>query len=90
MAVRARLIAWGIVVLTVACIPLTTLVVSQPHSGSLSIEDELSSPLAWMGVLAFSIVGALVVSRHPSSSRLPSAAPHEASGWSIQVWLRWP
>jgi hypothetical protein len=68
MAVRARFIAWGIVVLTVACIPLTTLVVSQPHRGSISIEDELSSPLAWMGVLAFSIVGALVVSRHPSHS----------------------
>lgn len=62
---RARVVAWGSVVLTAACIPLTDVVISQPHRAPLSIQDELSSPLAWVGVLAFSIVGALVVSRHP-------------------------
>ena len=62
---RARFVAWGSVALTVACIPLTDLVISQPHRAPLSIQDELSSPFAWVGVLAFSIVGALVVSRHP-------------------------
>ena len=72
---RARLVAWGSVVLTAACIPLTGLIISQPHRLPLSIEDELSSPLAWVGVLAFSIVGALVVSRHP----------HHLVGWIISV-----
>lgn len=62
---RARVVAWSIVGLTVACIPLTSIVISQPHRGPLSIENELSSPFAWVGVLAFSIVGVLIVSRHP-------------------------
>jgi hypothetical protein len=62
---RARVLAWGSVALTVACIPLAGLVISQPHRGQLSIESELSTPFAWVGVLAFSIVGALIVSRHP-------------------------
>ena len=62
---RARVAAWVIVALTIACIPLTSLVLSQPHRAHLSIEDELGSPFAWVGVLAFSIVGALIVSRHP-------------------------
>jgi hypothetical protein len=56
---------WSCVGLTALCIPLTALVISQPHHGALSIEDELRSPLAWVGVLAFSVVGALIVSRHP-------------------------
>jgi len=66
MVVRmARSVAWGGVVLTAACIPLAGLIISQPHRLPLSIEDELRSPFAWVGVLAFSIVGALIVSRHP-------------------------
>ena len=76
MVVRsARFVAWGCVVLTAACIPLASLIISQPHGLPLSIEDELSSPFAWVGVLAFSIVGALVVSRHP----------HHLVGWIFSV-----
>jgi hypothetical protein len=63
--VKARAIGWGIVALTAMCIPLFSLIIGQPHRGSLSIEDELGSPFAWVGVLAFSVVGALIISRHP-------------------------
>lgn len=61
----ARRVAWVVVALAVACIPVTKLIVSQPHPGTLDIEGEFGGPLSWLGFLAFAVVGGLVVSRHP-------------------------
>jgi hypothetical protein len=62
---RARRLGWVAAGLAVVCIPVTKLIVSQPHPGTLDIEGEFGSPLSWLGFLAFSVVGALIVSRHP-------------------------
>jgi hypothetical protein len=61
---RARLLAWSIVALTTATIPMVRLIVAQPHPGRLGMEGEEGTPLVYIGVLAFSIVGALIVSQH--------------------------
>jgi hypothetical protein len=62
---RARVIAWSSVALTAATLPAMQMVLARPHPGQLGIEGEGSTPFAYVGLLAFSIVGALIVSRHP-------------------------
>ncbi len=61
----ARLLAWGSVGATIAAIPLVRLIIAQPHPGQLGMEGKEGTPLVYVGVLAFSIVGALIVSQHP-------------------------
>ncbi len=61
----ARLLAWGSVGATIAAIPSARLIIAQPHPGQLGMEGSEGTPLVYVGVLAFSIVGALIVSRHP-------------------------
>jgi len=48
-----------------AAIPSARLIITQPHPGQLGMEGSEGTPLVYVGVLAFSIVGALIVSRHP-------------------------
>jgi hypothetical protein len=59
------MLAWTSVALTVATILMVRVVVAQPHPGRLGMEGTEGTPLAYVGVLAFSIVGALIVSSHP-------------------------
>ena len=61
----ARALAWGSVGATITTIPSARLIIAQPHPGQLGMEGSEGTPLVYVGVLAFSIVGALIVSRHP-------------------------
>ncbi len=61
----ARALAWGSVGATITTIPSARLIIAQPHPGQLGMEGSEGTPLVYIGVLAFSIVGALIVSRHP-------------------------
>ncbi len=61
----ARLLAWGSAGATIAAIPAARMIIAQPHPGRLGMEGSEGTPLVYVGVLAFSIVGALIVSRHP-------------------------
>ena len=61
----ARVLAWAMVGVSVATIPMARLIVTQPHPGRLAMEGAQGTPLVYVGVLSFSIVGALIVSRHP-------------------------
>ncbi len=60
----ARALAWGSIGVTVAAIPTVRLIIAKPHPGHLGVEGSEGTPLVYVGVLAFSIVGALIVSRH--------------------------
>ena len=60
----ARALAWGSVGATITTIPSARLIIAQPHPGQLGMEGSEGTPLVYVGVLAFSIVGALIVSRH--------------------------
>ena len=61
----ARPLAWGSVGATIAAVPSVRLIIAQPHPGQLGMEGSEGTPLVYFGILAFSIVGALIVSRHP-------------------------
>jgi hypothetical protein len=65
-----------------ATIPLVRLIIAQPHPGRLGMEGDEGTPLVYVGVLAFSIVGALIVSRHP---RHPVGWIFCASGVSVAL-----
>ena len=65
---RALLIAWGCVALTVVCVPLASVLISNAQPGSLGIAAELRTPFPWVGILAFAFVGALIVSHHPDQA----------------------
>jgi hypothetical protein len=71
----ARALAWGSVGVTVAAIPTVRLIIAQPHPGQLGAEGSEGTPLVYVGVLAFSIVGALIISRHT----------HHLVGWIFCV-----
>ena len=62
---RARVLAWGSVALTIATLPVSYAIIAQPHPVVLDFEKKGSAALVYIGILAFSIVGALIVSRHP-------------------------
>src|SRR2546427_2389774 len=62
---RARVLAWSSVAVTIATIPVSYLIIARPHPVLLQFEKEGSPLFVYVGVLAFSIVGALIVSRHP-------------------------
>src|SRR5256886_10939248 len=62
---RARLLGWLGLGLTLACIPLTALMLSQHLRAFLPAAAIWSTVVAFIGAVAFSLVGALIVSQHP-------------------------
>src|SRR5256886_16267421 len=72
---RARLLGWLGLVLTLACIPLTALMLSQHLRAFLPAAALLSTVVAFIGAVAFSLVGALIVSQHP----------RHAIGWTFAL-----
>jgi hypothetical protein len=70
---RARRLGWLAFALTLACIPLTALMLSQHLRAFLPAESIWSTVVVFVGAVAFSVVGALIVSQHP----------HHAIGWTF-------
>ena len=64
-AQRARLLGWLGLGLTLVCIPLTVLMLSQHLRAFLPGAAIWSTVVAFIGAVAFSLVGALIVSQHP-------------------------
>ena len=64
-AQRARLLGWLGFGLTLVCIPLTVLMLSQHLRAFLPGAAIWSTVVAFIGAVAFSLVGALIVSQHP-------------------------
>src|SRR2546421_8419987 len=64
-AQRARLLGWLAFGLTLVCIPLTVLMLSQHLRAFLPGAAIWSTVVAFIGAVAFSLVGALIVSQHP-------------------------
>src|SRR3989442_15834570 len=64
-AQRARLLGWLGFGLTLACIPLTVFMLSQHLRAFLPGAAIWSTVVAFIGAVAFSVVGALIVSQHP-------------------------
>jgi len=64
-AQRVRIIGWALFGLTVACIPLTAFMFSRPGPNPPTSSDLVSAVIAFIGAIAFSGVGALIVSQHP-------------------------
>jgi hypothetical protein len=75
MTPRARPIAWALFVVTVASIPVTTFILTRPLREPLSSQDAWSIGGAFLGAVAFSGVGALILSRHP----------RHAIGWTFSL-----
>ena len=74
-AQRARRIAWICVALTIASIPATAWMLSQPLHTPLTTQDVWSAIGSFIGAVAFSVVGALILSRHP----------RHAIGWTFTL-----
>ena len=70
---RARRLGWLAFALTLACIPLTALMLSQHLRAFLAAESIWSTVVVFVGAVAFSVTGALIVSQHP----------HHAIGWTF-------
>ena len=70
---RARRLGWLAFALTLACIPLTALMLSQHLRAFLAAESIWSTVVVFVGAVAFSVTGALIVSQHP----------HPAIGWTF-------
>ena len=64
-AQRARLLGWLGFGLALVCIPLTVLMLSQHLRAFLPGAAIWSTVVAFIGAVAFSLVGALIVSQHP-------------------------
>ena len=63
-AQRARLLGWLGLGLTLVCIPLTVLMLSQHLRAFLPGAAIWSTVVAFIGAVAFSLVGAMIVSQH--------------------------
>jgi GAF domain-containing protein len=72
---RARNIAWICFGLTVAFIPLSSWMLRQPLRNPLTTQEAWSIVGAFIGAVAFSVVGALILSRHP----------RHAIGWTFTL-----
>jgi hypothetical protein len=72
---RARSLGWLGFGLTVASVPLTAWMLSQPLRAALPASAIWGTALSIVGALAFSAVGALIVSRYP----------HHAIGWIFNL-----
>src|SRR5438552_10242514 len=70
---RARRLGWLAFAFTLACIPLTALMLSQHLRAFLAAESIWSTVVVFVGAVAFSVTGALIVSQHP----------HHAIGWTF-------
>ena len=70
---RARRLGWLAFALTLACIPLTVLMLSQHLRAFLAAESIWSTVVVFVGAVAFSVTGALIVFQHP----------HHAIGWTF-------
>jgi len=70
---RARRLGWLAFALTLACIPLTAVMLSQHLRAFLAAESIWSTVVVFVGAVAFSVTGALIVSQHP----------HHAIGWTF-------
>ena len=62
---RARLLGWVAFGLTLACIPLTAFMLSHHLRAFLPGAAIWSTVVAFIGAVAFSLVGALIVAQHP-------------------------
>ncbi len=62
---RAKSLGWLGFGLTVASVPLTAWMLSQPLRAPLPAQAIWGTVVSFVGALAFSAVGALIVSRHP-------------------------
>jgi len=62
---RARNIAWACFGLTVLCIAVAVFLLAQPLKQPLTTQDVWSVVGAFIGSVAFSLVGALILGRHP-------------------------
>src|SRR5256886_2302745 len=60
----ARRLGWLAFAVTLACIPLTALMLSQHLRGFLPAESLWSTVVVFVGAAAFSVTGALIVSQH--------------------------
>ncbi|HYU63960.1 MAG TPA: hypothetical protein VEN12_09270 [Verrucomicrobiae bacterium] len=74
-AQRARSIAWACFGLTLVFIPLSTWMLTRPLRTPLSPQDAWSVVGSFVGAVAFSCVGALILSRHP----------RHAIGWTFTL-----
>ena len=72
---RARRVAWLCFALTLVFIPLSTWMLTRPLRTPLTLQDTWSVVGSFIGALAFSIVGALILSRHP----------RHAIGWTFTL-----
>jgi len=70
---RARRLGWLAFAVTLACIPLTALMLSQHLGAFLPAESLWSTVVVFVGAAAFSVTGALIVSQHA----------HHAIGWAF-------
>ena len=70
---RARRLGWLAFALTLACVPLTAVMLSQHLRAFLAAESIWSTVVVFVGAVAFSVTGALIVSQHP----------HHAIGWTF-------
>ena len=65
---RARSLGWLGFGLTIVSVPLTVWMLSQPLRSPLSAQSIWATVVSFVGALAFSAVGALIVSRQPRHS----------------------
>jgi hypothetical protein len=72
---RVRSIAWVLFALTVASIPVSTFMLTRPLKTPLTTQDLWSVVGSFIGAVAFSLVGALILSRHP----------RHAIGWTFTL-----
>jgi hypothetical protein len=74
-ALRARRIAWACFGFTIVFIPLSTWMLTQQLGTPLTTQDAWSVIGSFVGAVAFSLVGALILSRHP----------RHAIGWTFTL-----
>ncbi len=60
------LLAWLLFAISILILIGEAVQVAQPHPRPLGIESGGNSPFAGIGMLAFGLVGALIISRHPT------------------------
>ena len=72
---RARQVAWSSVGLTVLFIPVSVFILAGLVSTSLTIQDVWNVIGAFVGAVAFSVMGALILARYP----------HHTIGWTFTL-----
>ena len=72
---RARIVAWSCVALTIAAIPLSVYVLAGLAHTHVPVQDVWNIIGSFTGAIAFAVVGALILSRHP----------RHAIGWTFTL-----